>query len=95
MHHSSPVEQSSVLQRLPLGRRRLVNMVEEPRLLGPGDEVGDIEDGGDGAYGVAPEAPQGRRRRGLLLLRHRRFLDRLLLRYCSAVNEDDGGAAAT
>lgn len=58
-------------------------MVEEPRLLGPGDEVGDIEDGGDGAYGVLLEAPQGRRRRGLLLrLLRRRFLGRLLLHYC-------------
>lgn len=63
MHHSSPVLQPPVLERLPLGRWRLVNMVEKLGLLGVGDEAGDVEEGRDGADGVVREAPQRRRRR--------------------------------
>ena len=52
-------------------------MVEELGLLGLGDEVGDVEEGGDGPDGVVREAPQSQRRRGpLRRLRCRRFLGR-------------------
>ena len=57
-------------------------MVEKLGLLGVGDEVGDVEEGGDVPDGVVREAPQSQRRRGPLRRRRRRFLGRRVLHGC-------------
>lgn len=60
-------------------------VVEELGLLGVGDEVGDVEEGGDVPDGVVGEASQGQRRGGplpLLLGGGRRVLGRRVLHCC-------------